>query len=415
MFQSKLFCRTKKEIQEKNLPISAILLLKGDFIERSLSGVYRFLPLGFKVLKKIEILIREAMERIGAQEVLLSSLQNKDLWMETGRWDKIDPPLFIFYDRHKRELALGPTHEEEMGDLVRKRIFSFKDLPLALFQIQNKFRNEMRPTGGLLRTREFLMKDLYSFHQDKKDLEKFYQKVILTYQRIFKRCNLSPLLVEASSGTIGGKVSHEFMEPCDVGEDKILICSRCDFKANQEKYQNATFCPKCRSSLQKTSAIEVAHIFMLEDEYSKKMKIFFRDKDGNLKPVQMGCYGIGLPRLMAAIVEKNHDQVGIIWPTAVAPFLIHVVALQANISRVFSEARKFYFELKKRSFEVLFDDRKDKSPGEKLVESDLLGIPTRAVFSEKLLKEKKVEIKKRDKKKVTKLSFKEAIKYLENQ
>jgi len=415
MLQSKLFCKTKKEISAAKEPTSLILLLRGDFIERSLSGVYRFLPLGFRVLKKIEEIIREEMEKIGAQEVLLPALQNKKLWEETGRWKKIDPPLFIFCDRHKKELALGPTHEEEIGDLVRKRVVSFKDLPLSLFQIQNKFRNEMRPTGGLLRTREFLMKDLYSFHKDKKDLERFYKKVALAYKRIFKRCNLAPLLVEASSGTIGGKISHEFMVPAEVGEDKILICQNCDFRANVEKYQKIRHCPKCKALLQTVSAIEVAHIFMLEDEYSKKMKIFFQDKGGSLKPVQMGCYGIGLPRLMATIVEKNHDQNGIIWPKEVSPFKIHLIALQGDDSKVLSETKKLYFELQKRKVEVLFDDRRDKSPGEKLVESDLLGIPIRVLISRKLLSEKKIEIKKRDQKTIKKFNFKETIKYLENQ
>jgi len=414
MLQSKLFCKTKKEIFVTQEPISLMLLLKGDFIEKSLSGVYRFLPLGFKVLKKIEGIIREEMEKIGAQEILLPALQNKKLWEETGRWEKIDPPLFIFYDRHKRELALGPTHEEEIGDLVRKRVFSFKDLPLSLFQIQNKFRNEMRPTGGLLRTREFLMKDLYSFHNDKKDLERFYKKVAIAYKRIFKRCNLSPIMVEASSGTIGGRVSHEFMVPAEVGEDKILVCPNCQFGANVERYQK-DHCPKCNSLLQKISAIEIAHIFMLEDEYSKKMKIFFQDKDGNLRPVQMGCYGIGLPRLMATIVEKNHDQNGIIWPREVSPFKIHLIALQTEDPKVLLEAKKLYFELQRRKFEVLFDDRKDKSPGEKLVESDLIGIPIRVLVSRKLLEEKKIEIKKRNQKTIKKLSFKRAVKYLENQ
>ncbi|MDP3990682.1 MAG: proline--tRNA ligase, partial [Candidatus Nealsonbacteria bacterium] len=235
MLQSKLFCKTKKSVSKDETIISHQYLIRGDFIEQSLSGAYRFLPLGVKVLKKIEGIIRQAMEDLGAQEIFLPALQQKSLWLETGRWTTIDPPLFKFKDRHQKEIALGSTHEEDITDLFRHRIKSYQDLPIYLFQIQDKFRNEMRSSGGLLRTREFLMKDLYSFHADEKDGLSFYKKVEKAYFEIFKKCGLKPLCVEASSGTIGGVFSHEFMVPSLVGEDKILICPKCNFSVNVEK------------------------------------------------------------------------------------------------------------------------------------------------------------------------------------
>lgn len=399
MLQSKLLCRTKKEISKEEVSLSARYLLKADFIEKSLSGVYRFLPLGFKVLKKIEKIIREEMEKLGAQEILLPGLQNKVLWEESGRWETIDPPLFKFFDRHKSQLALGPTHEEEITDIARKRIQSFRDLPLALFQIQTKFRNELRPSGGLLRTREFLMKDLYSFHKDKKDLKRFYNKVINSYLLIFRRCGLEPILVEASAGTIGGNVSHEFMVEAEIGEDKIALCQGCGLAANLEKIGPSKKCPFCKKNLSLKNSIELAHIFMLEDTYSRKMKAFFKDKEGRVHPIQMGCYGIGPARLMAAIVELWHDQNGIIWPQNVAPFKIHLIEIESQNPKVKKTARRVYQVLKDKNQEVLYDDREDKSGGEKLVEADLIGIPLRLILSERTLKKGCLEFKERSKKK----------------
>ncbi|HHE67613.1 MAG TPA: proline--tRNA ligase, partial [Candidatus Parcubacteria bacterium] len=222
MRQSELFCKTKKEWPKDAEALSHKLLVRADFIEQSSAGVYRLLPLGYRVVRKIENIIDQEMRRIGGQRILLPALQNKNLWLETKRWETIDPPLFKLKDIHKRETALGPTHEEEITDLARKRVDSYQDLPFALFQIQNKFRNEIRPQGGLLRTREFIMKDLYSFHASEEDLFRFYQKVRKSYFRIFKRCGLKALCVQASSGSIGGELSEEFMIPAQAGEDRIL-------------------------------------------------------------------------------------------------------------------------------------------------------------------------------------------------
>ena len=359
MLQSQLFYKTKKETPKEAVAVSHKLLLRGDFIEQSFSGVYRFLPLGVMVLRKIEKIIRKEMFSLGAQEVILPALQNKSLWLRTKRWDKIDPPLFKFKDRHKKEIALGPTHEEEITDSFSRRI----KLPLAVFQIQTKFRNEMRSTGGLLRTREFLMKDLYSFHSSKKDLENFYEKVKKAYFKIFKKCGLRAFCIEADSGTIGGDFSHEFMVVSPSGEDKV-------------KGKNA---------------IEIGHIFNLGTKYSKAMNL--------PKQVIMGCYGIGLSRLMATIVEEHHDKKGIIWPREVSPFGIHLIQIESS-QRVKKAAQKIYQDLQKQDFEVLYDDRTDKTPGEKFAEADLIGIPLRLVVSEKTLKKNSVEVKKRQEQKI---------------
>lgn len=397
MLQSKLFYKTKKEKPKEAQTISHQYLLRADFIEQTISGVYRLLPLGWKVCQKIENIIREEMKGLGAQELFLPALQNKNLWLETKRWETIDPPLFKFGDRHQKELALGPTHEEEIVDIVRKRVKSYRDLPLALFQIQNKFRNEIRPSGGLIRLREFLMKDLYSFHREEREALQFYNKVKKSYFKIFKQCNLKPICVEASSGTIGGEFSHEFMVLAESGEDRVLICKKCDFGANLEKMGEKAHCPKCGNILDEKRAIELGHVFYLGTKYSQVMKATFKDKDGKEKFICMGCYGIGIQRLMATIVEIHHDEKGIIWPKKVAPFDFHLIFIE-DFPKILKMAKYIKENLEKKNFEVLFDDRRKITVGEKFAESDLLGIPVRLVVSQETLKRNSLEIKKRDKK-----------------
>jgi prolyl-tRNA synthetase len=393
MRQSKLFFKTKKEIPKGAETVSHQLLLRGDFVEQTISGVFRFLPLGFLVLKKIEKIIREEMLKLGAQEVYLPVLQNKNLWLETGRWDTIDPPLFKLKDRHQKEIALGPTHEEEITDIVRRRVNSYKDLPFSLFQIQVKFRNEMRASGGLLRNREFIMKDLYSFHENEEDLLRFYEKVKKSYFKIFKRCGLKAFCVEADPGTIGGKISHEFMVLAESGEDRVLFCQNCNLAQRYETGEKK--CPKCKNILIERKAIEVGHIFNLGTKYSQAMKAYFLDKDGQKKLIVMGCYGIGLGRLMATIVEVWHDEKGICWPKEVAPFLVHLIPVE-NTKKVIKTTEKLYLNLKNQGVEVLYDDRKEITVGEKFADSDLIGIPWRIVVSERTLAKNCLEIKKRD-------------------
>jgi len=412
MLQSKLFAKVKKESPKDAESVSHRYLVRADFIDQLASGVYSFLPLGWRVHKRIEEIIRQEMVLLGGQEVSLPVLTPKKLWLETGRWETIDPPLFKIKDRHGSELALGPTHEEVITDLVRQRVNSYRDLPLYLFQIQNKFRNEMRATGGLLRVREFAMKDLYSFHATKEDAINFYEKIKKAYLRIFKRCGLKPVCVEADPGTIGGELSHEFMVLSDAGEDKVLICQKCKCAGNIEKFGNVKSCPKCKSSLKQFSSIESAHAFYLGTKYSQVMSANFTDKDGKIKPLIMGCYGIGLGRLMATVVEVNHDKKGIIWPKEIAPFPAHLIPIE-NSSKVRKAANGLYRDLKKRGIEVLYDDRRDKTAGEKFAEADLIGLPVRLVVSEKTLAKNSVEVKERKSDKVKLVKIKQVVKYVQ--
>jgi prolyl-tRNA synthetase len=411
MKQSNLFAKIKKEPLKDATTISHKYLTQADFIEQTAAGVYSFLPLGWKVHKKIEEIIREEMNNIGGQEVYLPALVPKNLWEETGRWKTIDPPLFKMRDRHEKEFGLASTHEEVITDLCRKRIKSYRDLPLYLYQIQDKFRNEMRPTGGLLRVREFIMKDLYSFHESQEDAMDYYNKVVKAYSKIFKRCGLSIILLEADSGTIGGSLSHEFGVLSENGQDKILICKNCGFAANIEKTGEIEKCPRCKGKLEKKSSIELAHAFYLGDKYSKTLDLNFIGRDGKSYSVIMGCYGIGLGRLMSTIVEVYHDDKGIIWPKTIAPFSVHLVQI-GNEKKIKESSEKIYLNLQKEGIEVLYDDREEKTAGEKFADSDLIGIPIRLVVSEKTLKTESVEIKKREKKEVKLVKIKELNSYI---
>jgi len=409
MRQSQLFYKTLKTAPKEALVISHQLLLRGGFISQLASGVYNFLPLGLSVHKKIEEIIRQEMNSIGAQEVFLATLQPKEIWEKTNRWGKMDPPLFKIKDRHNKLFALGSTHEEVITDLVKSKIQSYKDLPLYLYQIQNKFRNEMRFTGGLLRTREFMMKDLYSFHRNEKDLEDYFQKVFSAYEKIFKRCGLDAIKSEASGGVFTKEKTYEFQILTDVGEDKIIYCPKCKWASNLEVFNNVSQrCPKCSQKLSKANSIELGHIFRLGTKYSKDFNLCFLNEKGEKEFVVMGCYGIGLGRLMAAVVEVNHDDKGIIWPKEVAPFCVHLIPIE-NTKKIKEKTEKIYQDLsssggsteafseggQKNKTEVLYDDRKDKTAGEKFAEADLIGIPIRIVVSEKTLKMNSVEIKKR--------------------
>ncbi|MDD2731582.1 MAG: His/Gly/Thr/Pro-type tRNA ligase C-terminal domain-containing protein [Candidatus Pacebacteria bacterium] len=414
MKQSQLLYKSLKDAPKEADIVSHKLLLRGDFVSQLASGIYSFLPLGFMVLKKIEGIIRYEMTKIGAQEVFLPALQPKSIWEKTNRWDKMDPPLFKLKDRHQKEFALGSTHEEVVTSLVLSRIQSYKDLPLALFQIQDKFRNEMRFTGGLLRTREFLMKDLYSFHKDKDEFDSFFDRVIKSYENIFKRCGINALKSEASGGVFTSETTYEFQAVSEVGEDRIIYCPKCNWAANLEvvKVKTDNKCQKCGSRLVPANSIELGHTFRLGTKYSKFFDLTFIDKDGTKKNPIMGCYGIGLGRLMAAIVEFNNDKKGIIWPKETAPFMIHFIQLE-NDRKVKAYAEKIYNGLIKGKIEVLYDDRDDKTIGEKFAEADLIGIPYRVLISKKTLAKDSVEVKKRDKDNVKLIKIKDIYKEFE--
>jgi len=338
------------------------------------------------------------MEEAGAQEVLMPVLHPKENWQKTGRWNNLDV-LFKVKGSGNKEYALGPTHEEVVSPLAKKIIFSYKELPFAVFQIQTKFRDELRAKSGILRTREFLMKDLYSFHATQEDLDKFYDKMIKIYFNIFKELGIGEetYLTFASGGTFS-KYSHEFQMVTDAGEDIIYICNKCKTAVNKEIKAETPACPKCSSdSFIEKKAVEVGNIFKLATKFSLPFDLKFRDKDGQEKPVLMGCYGIGLSRAMGAIVEDNYDERGIIWPKNIAPFTAHLISL-GDSKKVETTAQKIYQDLQKRGVQVLYDDRQDKSAGEKFAEADLIGIPYRVVVSEKTIKKNSVEIKERNKK-----------------
>jgi len=391
MYQSKLFYRSLKKDPKNAVSASHALLIRAGFVDQLGAGVFTFMPLGLMVLKNIENIIREEMIKIGGQEVLMPALIPKKNLEKTGRWKSFD----VLYKL--KDYALGATHEEVVSPLAKKIVLSYKDLPLYLFQIQTKFRNELRAKSGLLRTREFLMKDLYSFHTDEKDLDKYYEKVAKSYNNIFKRCGIGYIRTLASGGSFS-KFSHEFQTVTDSGEDIIYVCKKCGIAINKEIKKGK--CPECGgSSFKQEKAVEVGNIFKLNDNYSLPFGLKFKDKNGKEKPVLMGCYGIGLGRLMAAAVEVNHDDKGIVWPKEIAPFDIHLISLDNK-----AKCGKLYKELISKGKKVLYDDR-DNSVGEKFAEADLIGIPLRIVVSSKTLKKNSIEVKNRDSNKTCLIKF----------
>jgi prolyl-tRNA synthetase len=412
MYQSNLFCKTKKNCPQEIEAISHQLLYKADFIDQLGAGIYSFLPLGWKVHQNIVSVIRDEMEKIGAQEVFLPSLHPKAIWQKTGRWENIKPPLFKVRDQHKKEFALGSTHEEIMAKIAKGRITSYKDMPIGLFQFQNKFRNEMRYTGGLLRTREFIMKDLYSFHASQKDFEEYYEKVAESYLKIFERCGLKALRVKASGEGFTKDYTDEFQAITPVGEDTVIFCDKCGFAQNKEvaEYDEGEKCPKCGSPLKKERGIEIGNIFPLGTKYSEAFDLTFRDKEDNQHPIIMASYGIGVGRLISTVVEANNDEKGIIWPEELAPFLFHIIPVEIEDKRLKETAEKIYQDGNKFLDRLMYDDRKNVSIGEKFIESDLIGIPYRIVISKKTLEKDSVELRKRASGEVKLIKIKELMK-----
>jgi prolyl-tRNA synthetase len=542
---SKLFGKTQREIPAEAETASHQLLLRAGMIQQLAAGVYSYLPLGWRVLKKIENIIRDEMDKAGGQEVNMPVLQPFEIWQQSGRDQALGKVLFTLSDRRERKLALGPTHEEVVTELAKYNVQSYRDLPLLLYQIQVKFRDEPRPRGGLIRVREFLMKDLYSFDVDEAGLDISYQKMREAYQNIFDRCGLPTMLVEADSGAIGGKDSREFMVVAESGEDEIIYCPGCNYAANAEKavsvkekidngkplpveevatpgagsieevaafleiphhhtlkavfyiadgklvfvvirgdlevnevklnnqlkaselrmateaevikaglvagaaspvgikgfkviaddsvnsgtnfvaggnkpdthLKNVNYprdfkadivadiasarvgdkCPGCGGILASTQGIEVGHIFKLGTTYSQKFGASFIDEKGESRPLVMGCYGLGLSRLMAAVIEQNHDEKGIIWPLPIAPYQLYLCPLYKEGAKVAEVAEKLYAELEAAGLEVLFDDRQE-SPGVKFNDADLLGMPIRVTVSPRTLEKGSVELKKRSEK-----------------
>jgi len=404
---SKLFTKTKREVSKDEESINAQLLGKGGFINKEMAGVYSYLPLGLKVYKKIENIIREEMNLIDGQEVFMPTLQPKENWLKTNRWNIMDD-LYKVSDKSDREFALGPTHEEIVTPLVKKFVNSYKDLPVYIYQFQNKFRMELRAKSGLLRTREFMMKDLYSFHTDDKDLDEYYEKAKEAYLKIFKRLELEAYFTYASGGTFS-KYSHEFQVVTEAGEDEISICKKCKVAINKEIINEHKVCPECgNKDLVVKKSIEVGNIFKLKDKYSKPFDLTFKDKDGKDQVVIMGCYGFGPARALGTLVEVHHDENGIIWPESVAPFKVHLI----TIGGATSDGEKIYKDLVKNGIEVLFDDREVVSAGQKFSDADLIGCPIRLVVSEKTLEKDSVEYKERNKKEAKLIKISEITKFV---
>jgi len=542
---SKMFGKTLRQAPAEAESASHQLLLRAGMIAQTAAGIYSYLPLGWRVLRKIEHIVREEMDKAGGQEVMLPVLQPLELWQQSGRDAAFGKSLFTLTDRKEHMLALGPTHEEVIADLARRHVQSYRDLPLMPYQIQTKLRDEPRPRGGLLRVREFIMKDLYSLDADEAGLHESYQKMCQAYKNIYARLSLPALMIEADSGAIGGKDSHEFMILTEDGEDEVIHCSKCGYAANAEKaqftktgsnaesvlpleevatpatktieevagflgvpsrqtlkavfyyadgefvfvvirgdlevnetklrnnlkcsdlrlatedevteaglvagfaspvgltgakvvaddsitlganfvvgankpgfhFRNANFprdfqvdltadialaragdaCPKCGGRLSLSRGIEVGHVFKLGTFITERFGASFLDNDGKSRPIVMGSYGIGLGRLLAAIVEQNHDDKGIIWPLPVAPYQVHLCPLSLDKPGVAAAADNLYQELQREGIEVVFDDRED-SPGIKFNDADLLGIPLRLTLSPRTLQSQSVETKWRNEK-----------------
>ena len=352
--------------------------MRAGFIKQVAAGVYTYLPLAKRSLHHIETIIREELNAIDGNELLMPALQPKELWDETGRWSVYGSELMRLTDRNSREFALGPTHEEVITDVVRDYLNSYKKLPLTVYQIQTKFRDEARPRFGLMRGREFIMKDAYSFHANQESLDKTYDKFVQAYTNIFNRCGLKFRMVEADSGQIGGSQSAEFMALAEVGEDTIVYSTTGSFAANIEVADLPVGAPSPDGVgvVDHAKGIEVGHVFKLGTKYSESMNAVFLDENQKKQPIIMGCYGIGVSRVMMAVIEQNNDENGMIWPKSIAPFDIHVIPVDVKKAEQLDAATKIYEDLKAVGFEVLLDDRKERA-GVKFSDADLIGLPIR--------------------------------------
>ncbi len=403
-------------ITYKETPVDAELtshqlMLRAGLIKKLASGLFSWMPIGLKVLRKIEHIVREEMDRSGAYEVSMPAIQPADLWQETGRWEAYGNLLLKMEDRQGRLFCFGPTHEEVITDIVRNELKTYRQMPVNFYQIQTKFRDEIRPRFGVMRAREFLMKDAYSFHLDQPSLDLEYENMGATYNTIFTRLGLDFRKVRADSGEIGGSVSHEYHVLADSGEDEIGYCDEEDYAANVEMIEGNT-APN-GGKLSFTRGIEVGHIFQLGDKYSKSMNCtVLNDKGDSIYPL-MVCYGIGISRIMASSIEQNHDESGIIWPEPLAPFQIIIVALNKNTEdTTLTKSRKIYHQLLESGYEVLLDDRNERA-GVKFADADLLGIPKRLIVSERGLDNQTIELNFGDGKNKIDVPFEQLVDYLE--
>jgi len=403
-------------ITYKETPVDAELtshqlMLRAGLIKKLASGLFSWMPIGLKVLRKIERIVREEMDRSGAYEVSMPAIQPADLWQETGRWEAYGDLLLKMEDRQGRSFCFGPTHEEVITDIVRNELKTYRQMPVNFYQIQTKFRDEIRPRFGVMRAREFLMKDAYSFHLDQSSLDDEYKNMGSTYDTIFNRLGLNYRKVRADSGEIGGSLSHEYHVLADSGEDEIGYCDEENFAANVEMIEEKT-APN-GGKLSFARGIEVGHIFQLGDKYSKSMNCtVLTDKSESIYPL-MGCYGIGISRIMASSIEQNHDESGIIWPEPIAPFQIIIIALNKSTEDItLTKSREIYHQLMESGYEVLLDDRNERA-GVKFADADLLGVSKRLIVSERGLANQTIELNFRDGKNKSDVPFEQLVDYLE--
>ena len=404
MFWSKVFLPTLKDSPQDAEIISHKLMLRSGMIRRVTSGIYTWLPLGLRVLRKVENIVREEMNASGAQEVLMPMVQPRELWEETHRWEKMGPELLRIQDRHERDFCLGPTHEEVITDLIRNNIKSYKELPLNLYQIQTKFRDEVRPRYGVMRGREFLMKDSYSFNLNEESLAESYLLMKNTYKKIIDRLGLKFKIVKADSGAIGGDTSEEFHILAENGEDTIAVSDSSDFAINTElllkegedlKSLQGKPSPDGEGVIEIKKGIEIGHIFQLGRVYADAMNANVLDQEGKARSLFMGCYGIGVSRLVAAAIEQNNDDKGIIWPDSIAPYEVNIVAIGFDKDKEISKAAMdLYNQLLSMGYEVMLDDRKD-GYGTKMKDAELIGIPYQIVIGPKSLAKDVIEFKNR--------------------
>ena len=388
----------------KNTPkdaeiISHKLMIRSGMVKKLASGLYTWMPLGLKVLKKIENIIREEMNRADALEILMPAVQPSELWKESGRWDKYGPELLRITDRHEREFCFGPTHEEIITDIARKEINSYKQLPIIYYQIQTKFRDEIRPRFGVMRAREFLMKDAYSFHENEECLNKTYKIMFEAYKNCFNKIGFEYKVVNADNGQIGGSESHEFHVIADNGEDELIFSDSSDYAINAELFtrppKEGDACPDGSGKVKIKRGIEVGHIFKLGKNYSEAMNASISNKENKNIKMTMGCYGIGVSRIAAAAIEQSNDEKGIIWPKSIAPYLITIISIgytKNDIVKNYTDS--LYEELENNNIEVLLDDR-DISPGNMFSDSELIGIPFSVIIGKQFIENNNFEFKDR--------------------
>lgn len=416
MRQSELFTKTRKEAPSDETSKNAELLIRAGFINKEMAGVYSYLPLGLRVLNNIQKIIREEMNKIGGQEVTLTALQEKETWEPTNQWsdDEVDV-WFKTKLKNNTELGLAVTHEAAMTKMLKNFVNSYRDLPFSVYQFQTKFRNELRAKSGIMRTREFIMKDLYSFSKDESEHMEFYEKSKEAYKTIFKRVGIGHLTyLTFASGGMFSKFSHEFQTITGAGEDTIFVDGDKGIAINKEVCSDEVLkeLGVSRENLIENRAVEVGNIFTLGVRFSEALDLKYQTEKGEIKPVFMGSYGIGPGRLMGTIAEVLSDDSGLIWPKEVAPFLVHLISA-GNDEKVISRSEEIYKELINNNIEVLFDDR-DTGAGEKFADSDLIGIPLRIVVGKRSLEEGSVEIKERKEEKTKMVKIENILSELKN-